>query len=181
MGLVYIHFSSSISRYHFYNCTFSAAAAAACSCFYHSDASTFGFVPDRRSTFDPFVNPITPEEAQRLHLINAYRRYGYLKANLDPLKLAKASNIRELNPELYGLKLNDKNANGVSVEQLVGQLEALYCGPIAVEFMHLNVGFFSIIFGNDTGNPNRNVDVFFMNFGLKSFLLYPGFPFWIKF
>uniref|UniRef100_A0AC34GWS8 Transketolase-like pyrimidine-binding domain-containing protein n=1 Tax=Panagrolaimus sp. ES5 TaxID=591445 RepID=A0AC34GWS8_9BILA len=112
----------------------------ACCCFYHSDSTTFGFVPERRSTFDPYVSKnITPEESQKLHLINAYRRYGYLKANLDPLKLFKPANIRELNPENYGLKLNDKNENdGVSVEKLVGQLEALYCGPIAVEFMHLN-------------------------------------------
>uniref|UniRef100_A0AC35FBU2 Transketolase-like pyrimidine-binding domain-containing protein n=1 Tax=Panagrolaimus sp. PS1159 TaxID=55785 RepID=A0AC35FBU2_9BILA len=112
----------------------------ACSCyFYHSDSTTFGFVPERRSTFDPYVsNNITPEESQKLHLINAYRRYGYLKANLDPLNLSKPPAIRELNPEVYGLKLDDKNENGVTVEKLIAQLEALYCGPIAVEFMHLN-------------------------------------------
>uniref|UniRef100_A0A7E4UQ48 Transket_pyr domain-containing protein n=1 Tax=Panagrellus redivivus TaxID=6233 RepID=A0A7E4UQ48_PANRE len=105
---------------------------------YHSDASTFGFVPQRFATYDPFVNPITPEDAQRLHLINAYRRYGYLKANLDPLQLTETPAVRELDPGFYGLKPTDTDARGVSIERLVGQLEALYCGPISVEFMHLN-------------------------------------------
>lgn len=112
---------------------------------YHSDESTFGFVPKRKSTFDPFVNPITPQEAQRLHLINAYRRHGYLKANLDPLNLTKVSKVRELDPGLYGLNLNDTDGNGITVEKLVKQLEALYCGPIAVEFMHLNVSFVCLV------------------------------------
>lgn len=106
---------------------------------YHSDDTTFGYISNKRSAFDPFVNPITPQEAQKLHLINAYRRHGYLKANLDPLNLKKPSPVRELNPALYGLKPNDKLANGVTIDKLVGQLEALYCGPIAVEYMHLNV------------------------------------------
>ncbi|VDM63997.1 unnamed protein product [Angiostrongylus costaricensis] len=28
-----------------------------------------------------------PEDSQRVHLINAFRRYGYLQAELDPLGL----------------------------------------------------------------------------------------------
>ncbi|EPB71732.1 dehydrogenase E1 component [Ancylostoma ceylanicum] len=81
-----------------------------------------------------------PEDSQRVHLINAFRRYGYLQAQLDPLGLQAEKDVPELNPEIYGLSPNDAlPGKELSLNDLAEQLRLIYCGPMAIEFMHINV------------------------------------------
>ncbi|VDM76255.1 unnamed protein product [Strongylus vulgaris] len=80
-----------------------------------------------------------PEDSQRVHLINAFRRYGYLQAELDPLGLQPQKDVPELNPEIYGLSPQDAlPGKDLCLNDLAEQLRLIYCGPMAIEFMHIN-------------------------------------------
>ncbi|KAK0410283.1 hypothetical protein QR680_005042 [Steinernema hermaphroditum] len=108
---------------------------------YHSHNGVFGFVESRASAFEPNLSGMTPEESQRAHLINAFRRYGYMNAQLDPLNLTKAPIVAELNPAVYGLDVQATTAIGsreATIADLVEQLRRVYCGTMAGEFMHLS-------------------------------------------
>ncbi|VDK72836.1 unnamed protein product, partial [Anisakis simplex] len=82
----------------------------------------------------------TLDDSRRLHLINAFRRYGYRVADLDPLHLKRPPVVHELKPELYGLNpesvLRDVGIS-IRVADLIDKLNAIYCGNIATEFMHI--------------------------------------------
>ena len=55
-------------------------------------------------------------------LLDAYRRWGYLQAELDPLgRLRPESGHPDLPPQGEG----------------IDQLRRWYCGPLAVEYMHI--------------------------------------------
>ncbi|KAJ1369664.1 hypothetical protein KIN20_031176 [Parelaphostrongylus tenuis] len=70
---------------------------------YRAGPNQFGYLPDPpKSGFVP-DGGMRPEDSQRVHLINAFRRYGYLQAELDPLGLHKQKDVPELNPAIYGL------------------------------------------------------------------------------
>uniref|UniRef100_A0A0N4ZSZ6 RRM domain-containing protein n=1 Tax=Parastrongyloides trichosuri TaxID=131310 RepID=A0A0N4ZSZ6_PARTI len=119
-------------------------------CFYNCRNGVFGCLPEEKKTnyVSLNVNPISPEEAQRLHLINAFRRYGYLKADINPLevKSEKSRVVPELNPRIYGLDPNSEETiskssiegeKGAKLSDLINHLEDVYCGKMAIEFMHL--------------------------------------------
>ncbi|EFP05533.1 hypothetical protein CRE_27065 [Caenorhabditis remanei] len=55
--------------------------------FYRPGHGVFGHLPDPPKRVFESQGGLTPENAQRVHLINAFRRYGYLEAQLDPLGL----------------------------------------------------------------------------------------------
>lgn len=83
-------------------------------------------------------------------LIDAYRRVGHLKANIDPLQLAE----RTINPMLelsyYGFKEADLDKEfsvqgflGVkkdtaTLREIYAALEQIYCRTIGFEYMHIN-------------------------------------------
>ncbi|CAB3396919.1 unnamed protein product [Caenorhabditis bovis] len=46
--------------------------------------------------------------------------------------------VPELNPAVYGLSLNDNIKSDYSLNDLAEQLRLIYCGPLAIEFMHIN-------------------------------------------
>ncbi|CAD6186781.1 unnamed protein product [Caenorhabditis auriculariae] len=46
--------------------------------------------------------------------------------------------VPELDPTAYGLSLSDDVKSGFSLNDLAEQLRLIYCGPMAVEFMHIN-------------------------------------------
>ncbi|CEF63085.1 Probable 2-oxoglutarate dehydrogenase E1 component DHKTD1 homolog, mitochondrial [Strongyloides ratti] len=118
-------------------------------CFYNCKNGVFGCLPEKENIIEPLSLPLktmSPEEAQRLHLINAFRRYGYLKADINPLKVKSETSrdVPELNPRIYGLDPDSEepinsstveNAPGIS--DLVKHLENVYCGKFSIEFMHL--------------------------------------------
>ncbi|CAD6186779.1 unnamed protein product [Caenorhabditis auriculariae] len=55
--------------------------------FYRPGGGAFGHLAEPpRSVFEP-QGSLSAENSQRVQLINAFRRYGYLEAQLDPLGL----------------------------------------------------------------------------------------------
>ncbi|MGH7085956.1 MAG: thiamine pyrophosphate-dependent enzyme, partial [Acetobacteraceae bacterium] len=87
------------------------------------------------------------DSIRALMLIRAYRVRGHLEANLDPLGLTVPKPHAELDPASYGFTEADfdrpifiANVLGretASLREILGVLRATYCGPIGVEFMHI--------------------------------------------
>jgi 2-oxoglutarate dehydrogenase E1 component len=79
-------------------------------------------------------------------LVYAYRTLGHTIANLDPLADERPQNpllsLRELGFEEKDLEstvsskflLGDKR---MKLRQMIAELEAIYCGPVGAEFMHI--------------------------------------------
>ncbi len=89
----------------------------------------------------------TKDSLRALMLIRAYRVRGHLEAKLDPLGLAERRHHSELDPATYGFAEADfdreifiDNVLGLetaSIRQILDVLRESYCGPIGVEFMHI--------------------------------------------
>ncbi|MBC7433850.1 MAG: 2-oxoglutarate dehydrogenase E1 component [Rubritepida sp.] len=101
----------------------------------------------------PGADPATIRAAQldsirALMLIRSYRVRGHLEAQLDPLGLQPAKPHPELQPEFWGFTTEaDLNRpifiDGVlgletaTPKQIIERVRDTYCGPIGVEFMHI--------------------------------------------
>ncbi|KAI9261175.1 oxoglutarate dehydrogenase, E1 component [Sporodiniella umbellata] len=85
-----------------------------------------------------------------LRMVQAFRTHGHEGAQLDPLNIMKRKEVLALKPERYGLGKEEQfNLEGIlhvkeSMQETTGDfktvlnhLEAVYCGKIAYEFMHL--------------------------------------------
>jgi 2-oxoglutarate dehydrogenase E1 component len=93
------------------------------------------------------VRAATKDSLRALMLIRAYRVRGHLEAKLDPLGLQAKSPHPELDPAAYGFTEADldrpifiDNVLGLetaTVRQIVQVVRESYCGPIGVEFMHI--------------------------------------------
>ncbi|WP_407569036.1 2-oxoglutarate dehydrogenase E1 component [Deinococcus altitudinis] len=76
-------------------------------------------------------------------LVSAYRVYGHISAHKNPLTIRPAAQVPELTPEYYGLteaNLSETVHEGPfqgSLKDVIGQLEASYCGSIGFEFSYL--------------------------------------------
>ncbi|WP_043360753.1 2-oxoglutarate dehydrogenase E1 component [Belnapia sp. F-4-1] len=87
------------------------------------------------------------DSIRALMLIRSYRVRGHLHAQLDPLGLAKPRPHQELDPTFWGFTEADMDRpvfiNGVlgldtaTPRQIMAVCQATYCGPIGVEFMHI--------------------------------------------
>lgn len=86
--------------------------------------------------------------AKVLKLIDAYRRYGHLKANIDPLGIKKVQGYySQLELENFGLTQEDLEkevfVDGIfgletaTLNQILNILQQKYCGTIGAEFMHI--------------------------------------------
>ncbi len=82
-----------------------------------------------------------------LMLIRSYRVRGHLEAKLDPLGLIKPASHAELDPKTYGFTEADMD-KPIFIDNVLGRetatlreimqiLRQTYCGPIGVEFMHI--------------------------------------------
>ncbi|MCX7374848.1 MAG: 2-oxoglutarate dehydrogenase E1 component [Alphaproteobacteria bacterium] len=118
-----------------------------------------GFAPDEPAApgqerrAQPPVDPEAIRRAQldsirALMLIRSYRVRGHLDAQLDPLGLQKPNPHPELQPEFWGFTSDADQARPVfidgvlgletaSVKEIVQRVRATYCGPLGVEFMHI--------------------------------------------
>ncbi|MBP0447087.1 2-oxoglutarate dehydrogenase E1 component [Roseomonas sp. SSH11] len=87
------------------------------------------------------------DSIRALMLIRAYRVRGHLEADLDPLGLQKQAPHPELDPKTYGFSDADLD-RPIFIDKVLGRetatlreilsiLKASYCGPIGVEFMHI--------------------------------------------
>ncbi len=93
------------------------------------------------------VRAATLDSLRALMLIRAYRVRGHLEARLDPLGLIQPKPHAELDPASYGFAAADldrpifiNNVLGretATLREILGILRATYCGPIGVEFMHI--------------------------------------------
>jgi 2-oxoglutarate dehydrogenase E1 component len=81
-------------------------------------------------------------------LVAGYRAHGYRAASIDPLEARSAdfSRIAELDPRHYGLLLDDAvtlaveiggGTESLTLSELLGRLQASYCGSIALECGHV--------------------------------------------
>ncbi|KAL3083084.1 hypothetical protein niasHS_010886 [Heterodera schachtii] len=76
-------------------------------------------------------------------LVNAFRRFGFLRADLDPLGLSVPVRVPELEPDLYGWEekeLEEPLGEGAKATPgaLIERLRGIYSGKVAAEFMHLS-------------------------------------------
>ncbi|MEJ1978497.1 MAG: 2-oxoglutarate dehydrogenase E1 component [Acetobacteraceae bacterium] len=93
------------------------------------------------------VRAATLESLRALMMIRAYRVRGHLEAQLDPLGLTVPKSHPELDPATYGFTAADMdrpvfidNVLGretATVREIVALLRQTYCGPIGVEYMHI--------------------------------------------
>jgi 2-oxoglutarate dehydrogenase E1 component len=89
----------------------------------------------------------TKDSLRALMMIRTYRVRGHLEAKLDPLGLQVPKPHPELNPATYGFTEADMdrpifidNVLGLEVatpRQILQVLRESYCGPVGVEFMHI--------------------------------------------
>jgi len=89
----------------------------------------------------------TLDSIRALMLIRAYRVRGHLEAQLDPLGLKLPRAHPELDPATYGFGPADldrpifiDNVLGyerATLRQILAVLRETYCGPVGVEFMHI--------------------------------------------
>ena len=87
------------------------------------------------------------DSLRALMLIRTYRVRGHLEARLDPLALQTPKSHPELDPASYGFTEADldrpifiDNVLGretATLREIVAILRDSYCGPIGVEFMHI--------------------------------------------
>src|SRR4051794_206270 len=87
------------------------------------------------------------DSLRALMLVRSYRVRGHLEAQLDPLGLQQIKPHPELDPATYGFTEADWDRpifiDGVlgresaTVREILAICRATYCGPIGVEFMHI--------------------------------------------
>ena len=68
-------------------------------------------------------------ELRLANLVSAYRRFGHLAANLDPLGLTSVQKPAELDPENHGIDEIDAGA--------ISRLNAIYCNKVGCEFDYI--------------------------------------------
>ncbi|WP_376093486.1 2-oxoglutarate dehydrogenase E1 component [Roseomonas sp. CCTCC AB2023176] len=109
-------------------------------------AATDGKPAERRA--DPGVTKQEVLDSLRaIMLIRAYRVRGHLEADLDPLGLQAKKQHAELDPVSYGFGPGDWDRpifidkvlgrESATLREIMAILKASYCGPIGVEFMHI--------------------------------------------
>jgi 2-oxoglutarate dehydrogenase E1 component len=89
----------------------------------------------------------TLDSIRALMFIRAYRVRGHLEARLDPLGLQVPKSHPELDPATYGFGPADMDRpifidhvlgrETATLREIVAILRSSYCGPIGVEFMHI--------------------------------------------
>jgi 2-oxoglutarate dehydrogenase E1 component len=93
------------------------------------------------------VRAATLDSIRALMMIRVYRVRGHLEARLDPLGLQIPKSHPELDPKTYGFTEADYDRpifiDGVlgrdtaTVREILDVVRTAYCGPIGVEFMHI--------------------------------------------
>ncbi|XP_034828874.2 probable 2-oxoadipate dehydrogenase complex component E1 homolog [Maniola hyperantus] len=115
---------------------------------YHSGVGVFGHRPRESIEFDVPEEVLSAryENCRAQQLVNAYRTYGHLRANIDNVDYRKETrSIKELDLSRYGLSGDDVVDSGLlyghngkqTAYNLREKLEGIYCGPISYEFSYL--------------------------------------------
>jgi len=104
-------------------------------------------VGDRRMVNEATVRAATLDSIRALMMIRVFRVRGHLEAHLDPLGLQVPKAHPELDPRNYGFTDADWD-RPIFIDRVLGRetatlreiieiLRRSYCGPIGVEFMHI--------------------------------------------
>ncbi len=102
-----------------------------------------------QTTSDPQAIRRAAEDSIRaMMLIRTYRVRGHLAADLDPLHLTRREVPADLTPEYHGFSDKDLDRpiwlGGTlglergTVREIVAILQRNYCGPVGLEYMHIN-------------------------------------------
>ena len=102
---------------------------------------------DRRAPARQDVRAAVLDSIRALMMVRVYRVRGHLEAQLDPLGLQKPKAHPELDPATYGFTPADWD-RPIFIDRVLGRetatlreildiLRRSYCGPIGVEFMHI--------------------------------------------
>ena len=99
-------------------------------------------------TDEASVHRAAEDSIRAMMLIRSYRVRGHLSATLDPLGLAHHDIPPELTPAFHGFSEADLDRSiwlggalgfqSATVRQIVGVLDANYCGHVGLEYMHIN-------------------------------------------
>jgi 2-oxoglutarate dehydrogenase E1 component len=103
--------------------------------------------PDRRAFNESAVRAAVVDSIRALMMVRVYRVRGHLEAKLDPLGLQVPKAHPELDPRSYGFTDKDWD-RPIFIDRVLGRetatlreimaiLRASYCGPVGVEFMHI--------------------------------------------
>ncbi len=115
-------------------------------------ASSAGAAPAAASSDEAAIRRRLDDSLHAVQLTHSYRVRGHLEARLDPLGLQRIRSHPDLDPATYGFT-DDEGLDRVvdlgdavgkllgkreaSVRELVAALRESYCGPIGVEFLHM--------------------------------------------
>ena len=109
------------------------------------DAKPAAVVPAGPSAAD--IRAATKDSLRALMMIRTYRLRGHLEAQLDPLGLQAPKAHPELDPATYGFSAADMDRpifidhvlgfETATPRQILQTLRRTYCGPVGVEFMHI--------------------------------------------
>lgn len=87
------------------------------------------------------------DSIRAITLIRVYRVRGHMQAQLDPLGLTPRAPHPELDPKSYGFTTDDYDRpifldgalgfTHATLREIMARLQATYCGPVGVEFMHI--------------------------------------------
>ena len=93
------------------------------------------------------IRAATKDSLRALMMVRTYRVRGHLEAQLDPLGLQKPKPHAELDPATYGFTESDMDRSifldhvlgleAATPRQILKTLRETYCGPVGVEFMHI--------------------------------------------
>ncbi len=100
-------------------------------------------------TSDPATIQRAADDSTRaMMLIRTYRVRGHLAARLDPLGLSRMDVPPDLTPAYHGFSNSDLDRpiwiggalgfDTATVREIVRVLQANYCGPVGLEYMHIN-------------------------------------------
>ncbi|XP_017891896.2 probable 2-oxoglutarate dehydrogenase E1 component DHKTD1 homolog, mitochondrial [Ceratina calcarata] len=115
---------------------------------YHGDNGVYGYKPKTPRSFEvPKEYLETRSKYSNFYrLVTAYRELAHKQANVDPISPKRPISVAELNPERYGLNLNDRvSFKGIlemgkeegTVEEALKFLDKTYSDTIGLEFSYL--------------------------------------------
>jgi 2-oxoglutarate dehydrogenase E1 component len=110
-------------------------------------AATIGGTAGRAGVTAEQIRSAVVDSIRALMVIRTYRVRGHLEADLDPLGLQVPKPHPELDPKAYGFSDADMDRpifidnvlgrESATMREIVAICRATYCGPIGVEFMHI--------------------------------------------
>ncbi|XP_015114177.1 probable 2-oxoglutarate dehydrogenase E1 component DHKTD1 homolog, mitochondrial [Diachasma alloeum] len=115
---------------------------------YHSESGVYGYRPKKTTFFAVSQEKLNvrAKYSNFQRLVTAYREHAHKQANIDPISVLRPEAVLELDPQRYGLDLNDivkfrgiinTSKSEGTVREAVDILNELYIREIGAEFSHL--------------------------------------------